>query len=337
MRSTGELLQNRYRILEPVSEGGMSHIYRVEDQRLQKQWALKELKSDAPIPGDSLEYRQFQGEARLLAAFSHATLPAVIDFFLDGGKACLVEEWIDGETLEHFVGDGLPGDMIAGITLQIIDALEYIHEKGVVYRDLKPQNIMITPERRIKLIDFGIARFYKAGKKKDTLLVGTPGYAPPEQYGSGQTDIRTDVYSLGACIYFMATGTHPPADSMRLELPPGMEEKLRPIPPEALTKALKPDPHERFQSLRELRETIAGISAVEAAPKANQRGPGLREKAALLAIIIASALAMALISEARIPIYYGISIFLILYGLVWSIRELLSRKKRRVKGDEGSS
>ncbi|MHC9539164.1 MAG: serine/threonine protein kinase [Vulcanimicrobiota bacterium] len=316
MQGDGTVLQGRYRVVRLESEGGMSFVYKVEDERLNKYWALKELKAGVEFLDDSVEYAQFKTEARILADFSHPAFPSVIDFFLDAGKAYIVEEWIEGKTLASICGGGLPEGKIREFTVQLLDALDYIHKKGVVYRDLKPQNIMITEGGRIKLIDFGIARFYKAGKRKDTVLAGTPGYAPPEQYGRGQTDIRTDIYSLGATIYFMITGVHPPEEKFDIQLPVEYRSTISPELDRALKKAMKAKPDERFQTLDGFRASL---------DKKHHRG---RTKSMLLSIIAASVFSVFLAAEARVPFLYSLLLILLIYGFVWAVREIRKGSKR---------
>ncbi len=316
----GAILQSRYRIVKLESEGGMSFVYKVEDERLNKYWALKELKAAVEFLEGSVEYAQFKTEARILADFSHTAFPSVIDFFLDSGKAYIVEEWIEGKTLESICGKGLPEEKIREITIQLVDALDYIHKKGVVYRDLKPQNIMITRDGGIKLIDFGIARFYKAGKRKDTVLAGTPGYAPPEQYGRGQTDIRTDIYSLGATIYFMVSGIHPPEEQFDIQLPAEYRSKITPELDRVLRKAMKSKPDERFQTLDEIRASFG---------KEHHRG---LTGSVLLLILAAAVFSVFLFSEARVPFFYSLLLILLIYGFVWAVKEIRKGSRRSGKG-----
>jgi serine/threonine protein kinase len=313
MHKEGEILQNRYRILRLESEGGMSYVYKVEDQRLNKCWALKELKADGEFLDNSVEYTQFKTEARILADMSHPAFPVVIDFFLDDRKAYLVEEWIEGKTLETLGTEGLQEARVRDFALQILDALDHIHKNGIIYRDLKPQNIMVTTDNRIKLIDFGIARFYKAGKRKDTVLAGTPGYAPPEQYGQGQTDIRTDIYSLGASLYFMITGGHPPEERFDMELPDEYRSRCSPELRAALKKAMKERPEERFQTVDEFRESLT--------PRHERK----KEASLILATIICSLILILVVAEARVPSFYLLLVFVLIYGFIWALREIRKR------------
>jgi len=210
------VLNNRYAIIKKVGEGGMSAIYQVADTRLPGQLrAVKEM-SESMItdPQERLQAVQaFHQEATLLAGFNHKTLPRVFDWFAEGGRQYLVMEYIHGQTLETALAQrGHPfteGEILPWVE-QLCDALSFIHRQSppVIFRDLKPANIMLLPNGNIKLIDFGIVRFFKPGKKKDTQAIGTKGYAAPEAQ-SGQTDPRSDLYSLSVVIYELLTGHDP--------------------------------------------------------------------------------------------------------------------------------
>ena len=211
------LLQSRYVITRKLGQGGMGAVYQAQDARLQgKLWAVKEM-SNAQL-ADPTERANaaaaFQREAQLLATLDHANLPKVTDFFEEGGKQYLVMDFVDGHTLEQVVAATpgfLPEPTVLAWAEQLCDVLEYLHTRQppIIFRDLKPANIMLTREGKIKLIDFGIARFFKAGKTKDTAAYGTMGYAAPEQFGTGQTDARSDIYSLGVTLHFLLTKYDP--------------------------------------------------------------------------------------------------------------------------------
>jgi len=313
MHSEGDLLHDRYRVLKLHSEGGMSYLYKVNDQRLQKPWALKELKADGPLGENSVEFNQFKAEARMLAELSHPAFPAVVDFFVEKGKAYLVEEWIEGPTLESAAREALPEEAIRVLSHQLLDALEHLHKKGIVYRDMKPQNILVTADTQVKLVDFGTARFYKAGKKKDTLLVGTPGYAPPEQYGQGQTDTRTDIYSLGATMYFMATATHPPEDRFDATIPEDAARKLSPSLKAIMEKSMRMEPGDRFQTTGEFRDAL----------QAKDRAPGLRRgKSWIPAAVAGFSLLVFLAAEVRLPAFSMVFLGILIYGFIWAVQEI---------------
>lgn len=227
-------LANRYIILQKVGQGGMGAVYKAADSRLTgRVIAIKEM-SDAAITTPQ-ERRQaltaFQREAELLTRLRHANLPRVTDTFAIGNRHYLVMDFIEGETLEQKLNRGdapFPEAQVLAWASQLCDVLGYLHnqEPPVIFRDLKPGNIIIDPAGQVKLIDFGIARFFKHGKSQDTMIMGTPGYASPEQYGTQQTDARSDIYSLGATLFHLSTGRDP-GHYPPYQLPP----PARPTPP----------------------------------------------------------------------------------------------------------
>jgi len=257
----GTVLDNRYKVARTIAEGGMSVVYEVEDLRLGGVMALKHMR-ELVVSADcrDLIMRQFTREAELLSRLSHVNLPKVTDHFIWEGGRFLVEELIAGKTLEALMEESSPRDEqeVISWALQISDALDYLHRQQIVYRDLKPSNCIVTPEGNIKLIDFGLVRIFSMGKNRDTIIMGTPGYAAPEQYGQEQTDPRSDVFSLGALIHHLLTG-HDPTMSPFLFPPvreknPQVSESLGRI----LEKALSIDPAARFQSVDEMRRILKG-------------------------------------------------------------------------------
>lgn len=223
----GTILDRRYRIEKRIGGGGMGSVYQATDTRLGNSWAIKEM-SDSALT-DPSERQQaiqaFENEARLLARLNHPNLPKVNNHFEENGRYYLVMDFIDGQTLEAIIDSkiaassgGAKGALFSEAQVlkwaeELCDVLTYLHSQNppVIFRDLKPGNIMIEKNGRIRLIDFGVARLFKPGKSKDTASFGTKGFAPPEQYGKGQTDARSDVYALGATLHFLLT-MHDPSD-----------------------------------------------------------------------------------------------------------------------------
>jgi len=240
----GTLLHGHYVIKSILGEGGMGSVYCASDQRLPgREWAVKEmsLRSKGAIDSERA-LKQFQDEASILTRLSHRNLPEVADFFSDRGRWFLVMEKIPGKTLKQLVEERespLREEEARSIALQVLDALHYLHTqpRPIIYRDIKPSNIMITPDNRAVLIDFGIARFYDPARETDTLKMGSTGFAPPEQYrGQGTTDPRSDLYSLGATLHYMLTGrdpeveapfSFPPVRSLNPSISPGMEKAVK--------------------------------------------------------------------------------------------------------------
>jgi len=263
------VVANRYAILRKLGQGGMGAVYLVADTRLAgKQYALKEM-SDQAI-ADPAERQAallaFQQEAQLLANLDHPNLPKVTDSFPEGSNYYLVMEYVQGETLDNKlaqVNGPLPEPTVRRYAEQLCDVLDYLHHRqpAVIFRDLKPTNIMIQPGDRLKLIDFGIARHFKPGKSKDTQAMGTPGYAAPEQYGKGQSDARTDIYALGATLHHMLTGRDPGSDPFHFPNARLLNPVLSGSIDQIVMRSVELDPNRRWQSVREVRNALFGQTA----------------------------------------------------------------------------
>lgn len=214
MLQTDQLLAGRYRLGRLLGSGGFGSVYLATDERLHRSVAIKVCSTRGLPPQEADEAaRLFLSEALTLARLRHPGLTAIWDYFNQDDEWYLVMEYVPGETLRTLLrqaGSPLPyGDALSYVR-QLCAVLGYLHRQTppVVFRDLKPANIMVTPEGQLKLIDFGIARLFSPGKAADTSQFGTPGYAPPEQYG-GQTEPRSDIFSMGVVLHQMLTGHNP--------------------------------------------------------------------------------------------------------------------------------
>jgi serine/threonine protein kinase len=221
--TTGQVLQGRYHIANHVGQGGMGAVYQAQDLRLNQRWvAIKEFDPAQLAPGDrQMALQAFQREATILAQLSHPGLTAIHDYFSENGKFYLVMEFVAGQTLQQAWeqrGRRFAEAQVVGWVRQLCDVLSFLHNQrpAIIFRDLKPSNIMIQPDGRLKLIDFGIARHFDPDKTSDTVRFGTPGYAAPEQYGQGQTDARSDVYALAAITHQLLTGHDPSSSPFQL-------------------------------------------------------------------------------------------------------------------------
>jgi hypothetical protein len=258
------LLHNRYRIIEELGRGGMGAVYRGHDESLGVEVAIKENLFVSPEAE-----RQFRREATLLAALRHPNLPRVTDHFVvpEEGQY-LVMDYIPGDDARNIIdhqGGPMPEEMVLRWAREVLSALKYLHTQDppIIHRDIKPGNIKITPEGRAVLVDFGLAKFYDALK---STTVGakafTPGFAPPEQYGQGRTNERTDIYSLGATIYNLLTYLIP-ADGLaramgQQRLIPVLEANpaISPYVAEAIEHAVAIKPEQRFASTEEFLEAL---------------------------------------------------------------------------------
>ncbi|GCE30973.1 hypothetical protein KDA_64570 [Dictyobacter alpinus] len=215
------LLQHRYRLLFQVGLGGFGAVYKAQDiQQQHKIVAIKKIMLRNLTMQETIEATDgFNREVSILSRLSHARLPRIYNHFTDQHNWYLVMDFIDGETLEAYLQRPEQPDATRLLTLtetldigiQLCSVLDYLHTHNppIVFRDLKPGNIIRTPTGKLYLIDFGIARYFKPGQARDTLQFGSPGYAAPEQYGKAQTTTRADIYSLGAILHQLLTGIDP--------------------------------------------------------------------------------------------------------------------------------
>jgi serine/threonine protein kinase len=263
----GTLLNERYRIISILGQGGMGAVYRAIDEHLEISVAVKEnlfLSEDYS--------RQFKREAAILAGLRHPNLPRVADYFsIPGQGQYLVMDYIDGEDLRQRIErvNTVPEQEVILIGVAICEALSYLHSRTppIIHRDIKPGNIKITPEGEIALVDFGLAKVMRGSQATTTgARAMTPGYSPPEQYGTARTDVRTDVYSLGATLYAALTGIIPEDGLARAtgkaeltsirQLQPKIERRLAAV----IEKSLAIEPEDRYQTAEEFKKALIEVS-----------------------------------------------------------------------------
>jgi outer membrane protein assembly factor BamB/serine/threonine protein kinase len=265
----GATLQNRYLIQGVLGVGGMGSVYRARDMRfpnVTKLVAVKEILNLAPDPAvREMIVKTFEREANILATLSHPAIPQIYDYFTQGDRSFLVQEYIEGKDLEAYLAD-TPGllseEVVVEWAVQLCDVLSYLHNHPpdpIVFRDMKPSNVMLDQHYRIRLIDFGIARAF-AGAQKGT-MIGTEGYSPPEQY-RGEASPAGDIYALGATLHHLLSKQDP-----RLEPPFSFSERpLRKLNPGVSTEldkiiatALNYSPAERFASTQAMKEALQSM------------------------------------------------------------------------------
>jgi eukaryotic-like serine/threonine-protein kinase len=211
------LLAGRYRILAIVGKGGFGAVYKVVDmQRRGSLVAIKEINLRGLRPQEVIEATDtFNREVGMLSGLQHPNLPRIHEHFTDTEHWYLAMDFIEGETLEEYLNRTKGGHLSVGevldIGIQLCDVLDYLHTRQppIIFRDVKPANVMRTFKGQLYLIDFGIARRFTPGRRRDTTVLGSPGYAPPEQYGTAQTTVQSDIYSLGATLRYLLTGNDP--------------------------------------------------------------------------------------------------------------------------------
>lgn len=256
------VLAGRYQVAQVLGCGGMGAVYLAYDQRIQgRQVAVKENLDTTPLARS-----QFDAEVKVMAALRHPNLPGISDHFIGpNGRQYLVMDYIAGETLEDIVTrrGPLPEAEVVALTRQLLDALDYLHSNRVVHRDIKPSNIKRTPDGRLYLVDFGISKRQATGVVTQSWArgVGSPGFAPLEQY-SGGTDGRSDIYSLGAVLYFLLTGLVPPdapdlASGTLLQPPSRVKPGVSGDTDKLVLRAMATQPVHRFQTAAEMRQALA--------------------------------------------------------------------------------
>ncbi|MBU0702819.1 MAG: protein kinase [Chloroflexi bacterium] len=265
------ILAGRYVILEKIAQGGMGAVYKAQDKRLQdKIVAVKEMsESIIARPERKRVLESFQREAELLARLAHPNLVRVSDRFQEGERHYMVMEFIEGQTLEEMLkgrSDPCPEEQVLDWAGQLCNVLFYLHsqEPKIIYRDIKPANVMLLDgSNQVKLIDFGIARFFKMGKQKDTVEFGTDGYAPPEQYGKAQTDERSDVYALGAMLHQLLTLREPITRPFHFPTVRSLNPKVSRQVDVAIAEAVDADQDKRHQSMEEMQSALVGDGAAK--------------------------------------------------------------------------
>ncbi|MCI8893066.1 MAG: serine/threonine protein kinase [Lachnospiraceae bacterium] len=254
MAEIGSVIDGKYEILTEIGRGGMSVVYLAMDTRLNKQWAVKEIRKKGTGKGSQVAAGSLLAEANMMKRLDHPALPRIVDIIDHGMTLLVVMDYIEGESLDKLLAEygPQPEQVVIAWAKQLCDALAYLHSQKppVIYRDMKPANVMLKPEGNIKIIDFGIAREYKEQNLADTTVLGTQGYAPPEQY-SGQTDARSDIYALGMTMHHLLTGVDPRRGEAYLPVrrwKPKLSEGIEMI----IDRCVQPAAEHRYQSCREL-------------------------------------------------------------------------------------
>lgn len=266
--AVGQVLQQRYQIMGVLGMGGMSAVYQARDLRfpsVTKLCAVKEIINLAPDPQlRAIAVQNFEREANILATLSHSAIPKVYDYFSERDRSYLVLEYIDGQDLEAYLAERpglLPQETVLEWGIQLCQVLVYLHDHNppIVFRDMKPSNVMLDKHGEIRLVDFGIAKLFQSGQKGT--MIGTEGYSPPEQY-RGVADPRGDVYALGATLHHLLTKQDP-----RAEPPFSFHERpIKAAHPavsdqfvQVINRALEYEPEKRWASIAEMQSALEGL------------------------------------------------------------------------------
>lgn len=269
----GDTFNGRYEILKEIGHGGMSTVFLAMDNRMNKQWAIKEIRRSGRDANDEMYSHSLQAEANMMKALDHGALPHIQDIIDQGETFCVVMDYIEGDSLDRVINEygAQPEEKVLEWAMQICDVLSYLHSQHppIIYRDMKPGNVMLKPDGNIKIIDFGIAREYKQNMA-DTTVLGTRGYAPPEQY-NGRTDPRSDIYALGMTMHHLLTGLDPrakdyeyrPVRQIRPEISDGVEAIIE--------KCVQPAAENRYQTCADLMYDLQHPELVTKGHKRRQR------------------------------------------------------------------
>ncbi len=258
------LLANRYQLVSRIGQGGMGAVYKASDTSFNdRPVAIKEMSSVGLSPTSLKEAEDaFTHEAHLLAGLLHPNLPRIYDHFTENDRSYLVMDFIEGQTMEEYLeGSGRgpqPLQKVLSWAEQLCDVLSYLHtqQPPVIFRDLKPSNVMLSKNGHIYLIDFGIARIFKPGKQHDTVALGSPGYAAPEQYGKAQSSQRSDIYSLGSLLHYLLTGVDPSDQPFFFQPASRLNPAVSPQLETLLMRMLEMDSQKRPESAQEVLEEL---------------------------------------------------------------------------------
>ena len=255
MLEIGSYVDGKYKILNEINRGGMSVVYMAVNEKVNKTWAVKAARRDG-IHDQNTAIQSLVADRQTLIGMNHPHLPSIVDVYENDTSMMIVMDYIEGnplsKTLEEYGAQ--PQERVLHWARQLCGVLGYLHEKNIIYRDMKPSNIMLKPDGDIMLIDFGAAREFKEKSLSDTQCLGTIGYAAPEQFGGcGQTDARTDIFCLGATLHHLITGIDPCKESSFAKVPirqvnPSLSGGLEHI----IETCLKDDKNERYQSCADL-------------------------------------------------------------------------------------
>lgn len=257
-------LQKRYTVLDQIGRGGFSTVYKaIDTQEGNRVVAIKAARIRPDMTREEREQALalYDAEMAMLKKLHHPCLPEIYEYRTDEDEAYIIMSYIEGQSLQSYLEEqeenSVPLQEAIRYGIEICDILIFLHEQNppIIFRDIKPQNIIRRMDGSLALVDFGIARYFKPGKAQDTLLFGSQGYAPPELYGNGQSSVRTDIYALGASLYRMITGKEP-----------GVFDPFDQSIPEAFQKlvdrCLEPRPELRPRSVREVKSQLEEMEQI---------------------------------------------------------------------------
>lgn len=292
-----DIFEGKYKIIKLLGEGGMGKVFLAENTNLGNYWAIKQVKKNPKNNIDLL------AEPNIMKNLNHPSLPRIFDVIENENYIYIILDYVEGASLDEELNNvgKFPENQVVEWAKEICYVLIYLHTLHpypIIYRDMKPSNLMITGDGKIKVIDFGIAREYKKEAESDTTYMGTYGYAAPEQvHGTSQTDERTDIYSLGVTLYHLVTGkspNEPPFEIIKIrELDASLSEGLEHI----IAKCTKQDPEQRYQDAKELLSDLNNLEKFSQAYKKARNKHRVKIASSVASVILFSALTFTGVSE----------------------------------------
>ena len=265
MIKAGDILEGKYKILEKIGTGGMSTVWLAMDTTLNKQWAIKEINKHTVEYRSTVNEDQTLSEIEIMKKLSHPALPRIVSVIDSDNSLSVIMDYIEGQSLAEIIEmyGKQNAETVVPWILDICDIVNYLHHQDppIIYRDMKPSNVMLSREGNIKIIDFGIAREYKAGKN-DTVPLGTRGFASPEHF-TKKTDARSDVYTIAATMYTLLTGLDPSQEPYQILPLREVDETLSTGLEKIITRATEKDPNKRYQSVQELANAISSYRELD--------------------------------------------------------------------------
>lgn len=322
MAEIGSVINGKYRVIKKIGQGGMSKVYLAKSVEHYSWWAVKEVKKIADNKNSQVIAQSLLTEAKLIKNLTHPALPHIEDVIEEAETIYLVMEYIHGNPLSRILEEqgAQPQELVISWAMQLCSVLNYLHSQtpSIIYRDMKPSNIMLLPDGTIKLIDFGIAREYKEENTEDTVHLGTRGYAAPEQFGgNGQTDARTDIYCLGVTLYHLITGKNPseppyeiyPIRHWNRRLSVGFEQIIQ--------KCTQRNPKDRYQCCADMMYALKYLKDVDQADLKKKKSR-IRWMfiIACIGVLCGAAMLYGFISGGTYTLYAGLAFVLFSVGAV---------------------
>ncbi|WP_342046078.1 protein kinase domain-containing protein [Bacillus sp. OTU530] len=294
-----KIFDEKYKIIDVLGEGGMGKVYHVQNTNLGNYWAIKQVSKQTNGSIDLL------AEPNIMKKLNHPSLPRIFDILEDHDYIYIVLDYVEGISLDKLLLSGrrFSEQQVIEWAKQICDVYNYLHKlkpHPIIYRDMKPSNLMVTPNNEIKVIDFGIAREYKVDSRSDTMYLGTEEYAAPEQKGgTAQTDERSDIYSLGVTLFHTITGKRPYEEPYGVlpirSLDPSLSEGLEYI----IEKCTQLEPDQRYQNAASLLHDLKNIDKLSKSYKKQRLAKRIRMSGLVASLTFFSYLTLAGIDQLR--------------------------------------